>query len=560
MKTFKFSLLSTLICVAPFSFAQNATVADVATAAVNGVVNIKQEQKSGGITSKLAFPRAAIDSNGSSKNTWKFVESEVRSFQNGVNRIVQASKPFKPVFSTSILTGGVGQSVPATDVTLLMAIAARESGFDPNARSNTGARGLMQITKEFYIDATNNGPASNRAKNIAPTIDSVYNPPVGIKIASIGIDNIEKYVRNSKFIESSGLPKDNVANVVRAYNGGHGAVSSNGSKGRLVAGVDKEAFQYPYFVGYYYYALGGNRPYFKHFFEGNDPYLVKRGLGGTGKFDIETSADGDGTVPYSMPTQNCGANYGSPLDQSLVVSGTYGNRYDYTNQQQRKKNSVDFVAAIGTPVKAMGEGIVLGVESSPDMGNVLLVKNSDGSVFGYGSIKDVVVSSGQAVKQGEVIAKVADSNGAKSPQLMLTYFPDSKLDLSLSESNGNHEDPLAVYCGAVDIPPEMLTNVGALSEMVTSITQETANSLSGAISAMIENRIANKQWLIDISKMSEPRLYAELAYINAISLKQDQMLQTIQERTSSIISTQTSLENEQVLGKEAEIRANSLKQ
>ena len=143
---------------------------------------------------------------------------------------------------------------------------------------------------------------------------------------------------------------------------------------------------------------------------------------------------------------------------------------------------------------------------------------------------------------------------------MLTYFPNSKLDLSLSESNGNHEDPLAVYCGAVDIPPEMLTNVGALSEMVTSITQETANSLSGAISAMIENRIANKQWLIDISKMSEPRLYAELAYINAISLKQDQMLQTIQERTSSIISTQTSLENEQVLGKEAEIRANSLKQ
>ena len=98
----------------------------------------------------------------------------------------------------------------------------------------------------------------------------------------------------------------------------------------------------------------------------------------------------------------------------------------------------------------------------------------------------------------------------------------------------------------------MLTNVGALSEMVTTISQETANSLSGAINAMIENRIANKQWLIDIGKMPEPRLYAELAYINAISLKQDQMLEMIQEKTSSIIATQTSLTNEKTLGKEAE--------
>ena len=143
---------------------------------------------------------------------------------------------------------------------------------------------------------------------------------------------------------------------------------------------------------------------------------------------------------------------------------------------------------------------------------------------------------------------------------MISYFPDGSGNLSLAEDNGNHEDPLAVYCGAVDIPAEMLTNTGALSEMITSVTQETADSLSGAISAMIDNRLSNKQWLIDISKMEAPRLYAELAYINAISLKQDQMLNSIQERTEGIIATGTSLTNDNVLGKEAKEKEMVIKQ
>lgn len=552
MKAFKLSILTTLLAVSGASFAQNASIDDVAKAAAEQAINMKDPAQPKGVVNKLQFPRAAIDPKGSSKSTWKFVQSDITGLTNGANNVVRAGQSFRPVFSAALLTGGVGQSVAATDVTLMMAIAARESRFNPNAISPTGARGLMQITGIFYKDATTSGAGQNKARTIAPTIQSVFNPPSAIKIASFGLDNIGNYLNKANWTDMSGQPRNNVANVVRAYNGGHGEVISYGTKERLVNGVNKEAFQYPYFVGYYYYLLGGNRPYFKHFFEGNDPYLLKRGMGGTGTFDVATSADANETVPYSLPPQQCGGDYASPLEQSLVVSGTYGNRYDFENQRQRSKNSVDFVAAINTPVKAMGDGVVLGVERSQEMGNVLMVKNTDGSVFGYGSVKDVIVYGGQSVKKGDVIAKIADSNAYKSPQLMLTYFPDSKADLSLNENNGNHQDPLSVYCGAVDIQPEMLTNVGALSEMVTTISQETANSLSGAINAMIENRIANKQWLIDIGKMPEARLYAELAYINAISLKQDQMLQMIQEKTSSIIATQTSLTNEKTLGKEAE--------
>lgn len=553
MKAFKLSILTALLTVSSTLFAQNATVEDVTKVSTEKNIDLQDPSKPQGVVNKLKFPSAAIDPKGSSKSTWKFVQSDITGLTNGANRVIKAGQPFRPVFSTALLTGGVGQSVAATDVTLMMAIAARESRFNPKAVSPTGARGLMQITKIFYRDATTSGVGKNKAQVIAPTIESVFNPPIAIKIASFGLDNIGNYLNRANWTDMSGHPKNNVANVIRAYNGGHGEVISYGTKERLVNGVNKEAFQYPYFVGYYYYLLGGNRPYFKHFFEGNDPYLLKRGMGGTGSFDVVTTADGNETVPYSMPPKQCERDYGTPLSQALVVNGTYGNRYDFENQRQRHKNSVDFVAAIDTPVMAMGDGVVLSVEQSKEMGSVLLIKNSDNSVFGYGSVKDVLVSSGQSVKKGDVVAKVADNNAYKSPQLMLMYFADGQGGLSLSENNSNHKDPLSVYCGAVDIPPEMLTNVGALSEMVTTVSQETANSLSGAISAMIENRIANKQWLIDISKMTEPRLYAELAYINAISLKQDQMLQTIQEKTSSILATQTSLINEKTLNKEAEI-------
>lgn len=571
MSSFKLTALALCLGCSSIVYAQNTTVTDIAKIAADQAIEMADEGQNKGVAGKLSFPKAAIDSKGSSKNTWKFTESEVRSHTSPshIREMQRLANTFRPIFSTALLSGGVGTTPASTDVTLLLAIATKESRFNPKAVSDTGARGIMQITKTFYQDVTGllngvqtnkGGPLRPRGLAISSSINDSFTPSIGIKLASIGLTHLDGYLKDSKWTDPSGLPRNNVANLVRAYNAGQGEVFSNGTKERLVNGVNKQGFQYPYYVGYYYYALGGSKPYFKHFFEGNDPYLISRGMGGSGSFDIQTSNEEPNVEPYKIPAQQCAANYQSPLDQALVVAGTYGSRYDYEQQRSRSKNSVDFVAALNTPVKAMGDGVVVGVDRSAEMDTTLLIKNTNGTVFAYGSVKDVSVAGGQSVKQGEVIAKVADTNAAKSPQLMISYFPDGSGNLSLAEGNGNHEDPLAVYCGAVDIPAEMLTNTGALSEMITSVTQETADSLSGAISAMIDNRLSNKQWLIDISKMEAPRLYAELAYINAISLKQDQMLNSIQERTEGIIATGTSLTNDNVLGKEAKEKEMVIKQ
>lgn len=550
--------LTALACGLMYSLAahgQNASVDDVVKVGNNQGVEIQREEPINGVVSKITFPKAIIDPKGSSRETWKFTQGEIDALYSNTHarRILGQANVYRPVFSSALLSGGLGSRPASTDTTLLMAIAARESGFNPKARSQTGARGLMQITKGFYADVMR----TTRGRAISTSIEDSFDPYKAVKIASIGFDALQSYLVNggpNRWVDPSGLPPDNVANAVRAYNGGQGTVFENGKKRRLVAGMDKEAFQYAYYVGFYYYLLGGNRPYFKHFFEGNDPFLISRGLNGTGKFEIQTTNEAPDIEAYKLPPQECSANYGSPLEQKLVVNSTYGPRYDYNNQRARFKNSVDFVAAINTPVQSMSDGVVISVERSAEFGNTLLIRNANGTVFAYGSVKDITLIGGQSVKKGDVIAKVADNNGHQSPQLMLSYFPDGKGDLSLNEANNNHADPLSVYCGPVDIPAEVMLNKGALSEMLTVVSDETANSVIGALEAMIENRLGNKQWLMDISRMEEARLYAELAYINAISLKQDHVLRQLNEKLESLSATAVSLENEKVLGKEAKTK------
>jgi len=107
MKAFKLSILTTLLAVSGASFAQNASIDDVAKAAAEQAINMKDPAQPKGVVNKLQFPRAAIDPKGSSKSTWKFVQSDITGLTNGANNVVRAGQSFRPVFSAALLTGGL---------------------------------------------------------------------------------------------------------------------------------------------------------------------------------------------------------------------------------------------------------------------------------------------------------------------------------------------------------------------------------------------------------------------------------------------------------------------
>lgn len=95
----------------------------------------------------------------------------------------------------------------SVDPLLIDAFTRTESGFDPKAESNVGARGLMQITEEtfFWIK-------SKIAPDEALTFDDLYDPETNIRFGSYYVAAcLERY-------------QNDVATAAAAYHSGWGTV------------------------------------------------------------------------------------------------------------------------------------------------------------------------------------------------------------------------------------------------------------------------------------------------------------------------------------------------
>ena len=85
--------------------------------------------------------------------------------------------------------------------------------------------------------------------------------------------------------------------------------------------------------------------------------------------------------------------------------------------------AINIIASEGQPVKAVKDGIV--TFASDDMagnGKSIIIKHSDGFLSFYAYNSEILVKLNQAVKQGEIIAKVGKTGRATSPQLHFRLF------------------------------------------------------------------------------------------------------------------------------------------
>lgn len=98
------------------------------------------------------------------------------------------------------------------------------------------------------------------------------------------------------------------------------------------------------------------------------------------------------------------------------------------------RNSIDFVAEVGTPVLAGADGIVTFAKADsytggPSMGylrdsNFVVIRHANGEYTRYDHLayKSVVVRSGHYVKAGQVIARVGTTGFTYSPHLHFQVF------------------------------------------------------------------------------------------------------------------------------------------
>lgn len=147
----------------------------------------------------------------------------VRGIQEGLHRIDLARYPLK---YTEYVDGAAAAN--GVDPLLIYAVIRTESGFDPSAESNVGARGLMQIT-----EVTFDWIKSKIAPGEDLTFDDLYDPAVNIRFGVYYISAcLERY-------------HGDVSTAAAAYHSGWGTVDALLQKEEHSAdGITLQGFPY----------------------------------------------------------------------------------------------------------------------------------------------------------------------------------------------------------------------------------------------------------------------------------------------------------------------------
>ena len=118
-----------------------------------------------------------------------------------------------------------------------------------------------------------------------------------------------------------------------------------------------------------------------------------------------------------------------PVDNS-IISGVYGSQRILNGIPKSPHYGVDFAADEGTPIKNMLEGIV--TLSENDLyytGGTVIIDHGHGISTLYMHMKDVNVSKGQSLKQGDLIGTVGKTGRSTGPHLHIQlHWYDMKLD------------------------------------------------------------------------------------------------------------------------------------
>jgi murein DD-endopeptidase MepM/ murein hydrolase activator NlpD len=105
--------------------------------------------------------------------------------------------------------------------------------------------------------------------------------------------------------------------------------------------------------------------------------------------------------------------------------------------QWKQHNGVDYAAPRGTPVRAVGDGVVEFAGQQNGYGNIVQIKHSKDRATVYAHLSRIDVELGQKVEQGQYIGAVGATGWATGPHLHFEF-----------KVGGVHQDPLAMSQGS----------------------------------------------------------------------------------------------------------------
>ena len=109
------------------------------------------------------------------------------------------------------------------------------------------------------------------------------------------------------------------------------------------------------------------------------------------------------TARYQLLTQ---LPLGAPLPMALGLNSNFGPRVDPITGAIAQHSGIDFVAKVGTPILAAGNGTVVRAGWDGAYGLTVEIKHAEGYVSKYAHASKIDVTVGQIITRGQKIAEV----------------------------------------------------------------------------------------------------------------------------------------------------------
>lgn len=116
---------------------------------------------------------------------------------------------------------------------------------------------------------------------------------------------------------------------------------------------------------------------------------------------------------------------GRPLTKGWI-SSRYGVRNDPFSGKATFHNGIDIAAPAGTEVISVAAGVVTWAGRRYGYGNLVEVNHGNGYVTRYGHLKEVLVSAGEMIKKGHVIATVGTTGRSTGPHVHYEVWVEGK--------------------------------------------------------------------------------------------------------------------------------------
>lgn len=206
------------------------------------------------------------------------------------------------------------------------------------------------------------------------------------------------------------------------------------------------------------------------------------------------------------------------------VTSAFGPRFNpiTKNYSSEFHHGIDFGCPVGTSVVAADAGVVNVSGFSQSAGNWVVVRSAgNGPTIKYMHHERNFASIGNLVEKGQQLALTGNTGRSTGPHLHFQM-----------EAGGQAVDPMARFCSKPTLREGVLQGASPpQSDVVDAGSQSGApdggtppamgmdGSIHEVLGDLIASRAMNPDYVRQLASLTEPRLYAELAYMKAVRLK-----------------------------------------